>query len=56
MYPNLTNPKFIPHTQDFIFFSQLNLIRGGYDHKIFMEDLNDIQRMKYELIRSTNTS
>ncbi|CAL6036478.1 Conserved_hypothetical protein [Hexamita inflata] len=44
------------HTQDFVFFGNFNIHRGGDDNRLFSSDIQDLQSIRNEIIRSTNMS
>ncbi|CAL6052153.1 Conserved_hypothetical protein [Hexamita inflata] len=44
---------FLPKSQDFVFFGTHNVIRGG-DIVLYHQDINDLQSIRNEIIRSTN--
>ncbi|CAL6040446.1 Conserved_hypothetical protein [Hexamita inflata] len=46
---------FLPKSQDFVFFGTHNVIRGG-DIVLYHQDINDLQSIRNEIIRSTNAN
>ncbi|CAL6048016.1 Conserved_hypothetical protein [Hexamita inflata] len=44
------------HTQDFVFFGNFNIHRGGDDNRLYSSDFQDLQSIRNEIIRSTNMS
>ncbi|CAL6106371.1 Conserved_hypothetical protein [Hexamita inflata] len=41
-------------SQDFVFFGNFNIQRGGEDYRLFSSDVQDLQSIRNEIIRSTN--
>ncbi|CAL6006362.1 Conserved_hypothetical protein [Hexamita inflata] len=41
-------------SQDFVFFGNFNIQRGGDDQRLFSSDVQDLQSIRNEIIRSTN--
>ena len=43
-------------SEDFVFFNNFNIYRGNKTNRLYTDDLNSIQTIRQEFIRSTNVS